>query len=128
MKDTIQLFRGVLVVGALCLVGCTTRDIVLPNGAGTYKSTRFGNKEVIGRIEFRGEDGSALIVDGFKSDQVQALGVVAEAAVRGAVSSMVPAARSTPTVSLADLMPRIPAGFKLVPIDDPSTPQLEVEP
>lgn len=94
----------------IAAAGCTSRKIVLPNGAGSYTSTRFGNKESIGEISF---DGKKLTVKGYQSDQVQAIGIAVEAAVRGAVASMVPAAaaRSGPFV--------VPAGFKLVPEVEP---------
>ena len=59
-----------IAIAMLCGTGCTTRTITW-NGA-TYKSVRFGNKEVIGAIELR--SGTNMFrVDSFKSDQVQGL-------------------------------------------------------
>lgn len=65
--------------------GCTTRKITI--GTATYTSTRFGNKENIGAIEYRhGED--VFIIKSFSSDQVEALGIVAESAARGAAQGL----------------------------------------
>lgn len=67
------------------LSGCTTRKITI--GTATYTSTRFGNKENIGAIEYRhGED--VFIIKSFSSDQVEALGIVAESAARGAAQGL----------------------------------------
>jgi hypothetical protein len=73
-----------------CGFGCTIREIATPDGKILYKSTRFGNKETIGSIEYVFPDGSKFVLKGFGSDQVSALGVVTEAAVRAAVSSAKP--------------------------------------
>jgi len=63
--------RIITIIGLLALTaGCTTRTIMW-NGA-TYKSARFGNKELIGGIEIRSGT-NVFKVDSFKSDQVQAL-------------------------------------------------------
>lgn len=70
------------------VTGCTVRTVQLGPDA-FYKSTRFGNSEIIGRIEYI-EDGKALTIEGYRGDQVQALGAVTEAAVRAAVKSALP--------------------------------------
>ena len=100
---------------------CSTRKATLPDGRVLYQSGRFGTKEQIKHVEFRSAQGDVFVLDGYASDQVEALGVVTEAAVKAAVSSMVPvpSTRSGP--------PAVPSGFKLVPKDDPSTPHMEVE-
>lgn len=101
------------------LCACSSRTVTLPDGRTLYKSQRFGNKEQVKRVEFRSAKGDVFILEGYASDQVEALGVVTEAAVKGAVSAAVPGAglinRSGP-----------PDGWKLVPKDDPSTPQPEI--
>lgn len=104
----------------LFLCSCSTRKATLPDGRVLYQSNRFGTKEQIKHVEFRSAAGDVFVLDGYASDQVEALGVVTEAAVKAAVSSMapVPATRSGPPV--------VPAGFKLVPKDDPSKPQPEI--
>ena len=81
-----KLALTILALSALLAGGCSTREISIPGTNLGYKSTRFGNKENIRRIEYRSIDGSVLIVEGFVSDQVEALGVVTEAAVKGAVA------------------------------------------
>lgn len=53
-----------------------------------YKSTRVGNKEAIKRVEYRGADGAVFILEGYASDQVEGLGIVTEAAARGAVQGL----------------------------------------
>lgn len=83
---------------SLCVFcGCTTREITI--GGSHYKSSRFGNKEAISEIEFRRGD-EVFIVRGWKSDQVEAIGIAVEAAARGAVSAFVPstAVKSTPPI------------------------------
>ncbi len=97
--------------------GCTTRTASTPDGWVLYKSTRFGNKEAIKRVEYRGKDGSVFILEGYASDQVEGLGIIAESAARGAVQGITGGAGGG-----------VPAGMKLVPKDDPSKPHLEVEP
>jgi len=75
----------------LLLTGCATRTVTLPDGSVLYKSVRFGNKEQIKKIEFRhGSD--VFILEGYSSDQVEALGVVTKAAVEGAIAG----AKGTP--------------------------------
>lgn len=81
MKYTILLL-------ALIIAGCTTRTAQTPDGKVIYKSTRFGNKEAIKRVEYRGADGVVFILEGYSSDQVEGMGIVAEAAARGAVQGM----------------------------------------
>lgn len=72
----------------LCLlaIGCTTRTIQIDANT-VYKSTRFGNKENIGEITYTSKDGTKLTVKAFRSDQVEALGVITEAAVKAAITS-----------------------------------------
>lgn len=102
--------------------GCTTRTAQTPDGKVIYKSTRFGNKEAIKRVEYRAPDGSLFILEGYSSDQVEGMGIVAEAAARGAVQGMTGGGGSAVPLS------SIPVGMKMVPKDDPSKPQLEVNP
>jgi hypothetical protein len=73
-----------------CGFGCTIREVATPDGKILYKSTRFGNKETIGSIEYTFPDGSRFVLKGFGSDQVSALGVVTEAAVKAAITSVKP--------------------------------------
>ncbi len=73
-----------------CGSGCTVREITTPDGKILYKSTRFGNKETIGSIEYVFPDGSRFVLRGYGSDQVSALGVVTEAAVKAAITSVKP--------------------------------------
>lgn len=74
-----------LVILILLAAGCTTRKITI--GTATYTSTRFGNKETIGQIEYRHGD-DVFIIKSYQSDQVEALGVVAESAARGAAQGL----------------------------------------
>lgn len=96
--------------------GCSSRKATLPDGRVLYQSLRFGTKEQVKHVEFRSAQGDVFVMDGYASDQVEALGVVTEAAVKGAVSAAVPGAGAL----------RVPAGFKLAPKDDPSVPQPEI--
>lgn len=111
-----------LIVGVVALAGCTTRTAQTPDGRVLYKSTRFGNKEAIKRVEYRTKDGTVFILEGFSSDQVEGLGIVTEAAARGAVQGMTGQAGSLAKPT------SIPDGMKLVPKDDPSTPKMEFAP
>lgn len=81
MKYTVLLL-------ALVFVGCATRTAQTPDGRVIYKSTRFGNKESIKRVEYRAPDGSVFILEGYSGDQVEGLGIVAEASARGVVQGM----------------------------------------
>lgn len=92
--------------------GCSTRTAQTPDGRVLYKSTRFGNKESIRRVEYRAPDGSVFILEGFAGDQVEGLGIVTEAAARGAVQGLTGQG----------------SAMKIVPKDDPSKPQPEVNP
>lgn len=100
------LLAGVVIL-ATALAGCTTRTLTLPGG-GTYKSTRFGNKETMRRVEYVSPKGERFILEGFAGDQVEGLGVVTEAAARGAVQGLT-------------------GQYKLAPRNDASTPQPELE-
>lgn len=100
--------RTALLIIAIALCGCTTRTLTLPDGREVYKSTRFGNKESIKRVEYRGAKGEIFVLEGYDSDQVQAIGIAAEAAARGAVSGLT-------------------GGYKLAPKNDASEPQLELD-
>ena len=73
----------------LLTAGCATRTVTLPDGSILYKSTRLGNKEQIKRLEFR-HGADVFILEGYSSDQVEALGIVTEAAVKAAISSAKP--------------------------------------
>lgn len=89
MKRTITsiLLAG---IGLALVAGCTSRNLSMPTKAGpfVYESQRLGNKETIKEATFVGADGSSFTLRGFTSDQVEALGVVAESAARGAVQAM----------------------------------------
>lgn len=98
--------------GVVALAGCTTRTAKTPDGRVIYTSTRFGNKEAIRRVEYRAPDGSVFILEGYASDQVEGLGIVTEAAARGAVQGLTGQA----------------SALKLVPKDDPSTIKQEIAP
>lgn len=114
---------SILLIACIALVqACTTRTAQTPDGKVLYKSTRFGNKEAIKRVEYRGADGAVFILEGYSSDQVEGMGIVAEAAARGAVQGLTGGGGSALSGSA------VPAGMKLVPKDDPSTPKLEVNP
>ena len=113
---------SILLVALALLAGCTTRTAQTPDGRVLYKSTRFGNKEAIKRVEYRSKDGTVFILEGFSSDQVEGLGIVTEAAARGAVQGLTGQAGGLAKPAT------IPDGMKLVPKDDPSKPQQEVEP
>lgn len=76
-------------VFAVALVGCTSRKITIPNGA-SYESKRFGNKEQIGGISFTDTNGLSFKIESFQSDQVQAIGVAVDAAVKAAIKSVAP--------------------------------------
>jgi hypothetical protein len=113
--------RTLLSIIILLACSCSTRRATLPDGRVLYESTRIGTKEQVKHVEFRSASGDVFIMDGYASDGVEALGIVTEAAVRGAVGSVVPS-------PLAGAGQRgIPAGFKLVPKDDPSTAKPEIE-
>jgi hypothetical protein len=81
MKYTILLL-------ALVIAGCTTRTAQTPDGKVIYKSTRFGNKEAIKRVEYHGADGVVFILEGYSADQVEGMSIIAESAARGAVQGM----------------------------------------
>lgn len=115
MKPTI------LLIALAVMAGCATRTAQTPDGKVLYKSTRFGNKEGIKRVEYRGADGAVFILEGYSSDQVEGMGIIAEAAARGAVQGITGGAGGASVRS-------IPEGMKLVPKDDPSKPQLELNP
>ena len=123
----------------LALTGCSTRSLVTPDGKYLFRSERLGNREQIKELVYRTPDGAEFVMRGYSSDQVEALAAVTEAAVRGAVMSVNPAAAAAPgLVSATNLGQwKVPAGKKavqrgdslvLVPVDDPSTPVPEIEP
>ena len=87
MKQRIKLILAVTVASCLW-AGCTTRQITLPNGA-SYSTTRFGNKESIGRVSVEA-DGLKVVVENYASDQVQAIGAVAEGVAKGLAASVKP--------------------------------------
>lgn len=118
----------------LFTAGCASRDVVeRPDGGWEYRSRRVGAKEAVRRVEVRRPDGTVLVLDGFQSDTVEAVGVAVDAGVRAAVTSLVPgaglgglsgAARGAPAGQKWTLGPGgIPV---LVPKDDPSEPVPEV--
>lgn len=100
--------KTLLIASLFAFCGCTTRTLTMPDGREVYKSTRFGNKESIKRVEYRSAKGEVFILEGYDSDQVQAIGIAAEAAARGAVSGLT-------------------GGYKLAPKNDQSEPQPEIE-
>ncbi len=83
----IQVMAG---IGLALVAGCTSRKLSMPTKAGpfVYDLQRLGNKETIKEATFVGADGSSFTLRGFTSDQVEALGVVAESAARGAVQAL----------------------------------------
>ena len=107
---------AILTIIILLAFGCSSRKATLPDGRVLYQSFRFGTKEQVKHVEFRSALGDVFVMDGYASDQVEALGVVTEAAVRGAIGAAAPGAGAL----------RVPAGFKLAPKDDPSVPQPEI--
>jgi hypothetical protein len=115
--------KAIALLAACLAFGCTTRKAALPDGRVLYQSTRFGNKEAIKRVEFRSAAGDVFVLEGYASDQVEAIGVAVEAAARGAVGALVPSAGVTRAGP-----PSVPAGFKLVPKDDPSRAVPEIIP
>jgi len=114
-----KTIASILVV--LSCVGCSVRKASMPDGRVLYQSTRFGNKESIKRVEFRSEGGALFVLEGYASDQVEAIGIAAEAAARGAVSALVPSSAAT-----RQGPPSVPSGWKLAPKDDPSEAQPEI--
>ena len=76
-------------IGLLLVAGCAQRKISMPTKPGpfVFDSATFGNKESFKEATFIGADGTTFTLKGFSSDQVEALGVVAEAAARGAVQA-----------------------------------------
>lgn len=112
---------SILLIALALLAGCSTRTAQTPDGRVLYKSTRFGNKESIRRVEYRAPDGSVFILEGFAGDQVEGLGIVTEAAARGAVQGLTGQAGGLAKPAT------IPEGMKVVPKDDPSKPQPEIQ-
>lgn len=113
----------VLILASVVLAGCTTREATLPDGRVLYRSARFATNEKLKRVEFRGADGSYFLIEGYGGNQTDAIGIAAEAAARGAVNGITGGAtamRSGP--------PAVPPGYKLVPKDDPSSAQPEIDP
>lgn len=92
MKSTSSLGYLTLVViasiASACFSGCTTRTISY-NGA-TYKSVRFANKETIGGVTITTPDGTTFKMDTYTSDQVQAVGAIAEGVAKGLAASVKP--------------------------------------
>ena len=104
---------------AFLAFGCSTRTVSTPDGAFVFKSSRLGVKENVKGLEYTTPAGAKLVLTGYSSDQVEALVAVTEAAVRTAINSAAPGA-GTFSTNL------VPTGYKLVPKDDPSVPQLEI--
>lgn len=112
-----------LVAAIGILTACTSRTFTLPDGSPIYKSHRFGNRESIKRVEYRSKDGSVFIMEGYGSDQVEAIAAGVEAGARGAVQGLMGGTTAKP---MSASTAAVPDGFKLVPKDDPSKPQLEI--
>lgn len=76
-------------IGLLLVAGCAQRNLQLPTKAGpfVFDSSTLGNKESFKEATFVGADGSSFTLKGFSADQVEALGIVAESAARGAVQA-----------------------------------------
>ena len=130
-KTAVSVIASVMISA---LSGCSTRTVDLSSGGPIYKSSRFGSKESVREIEYRAPDGSYVRLVGYTSDLAEGLSVVAYSAAKGAVEGasggMQPGA-----ASLLGGM-KIPAGTKLVqrggsvflaPVDDPSSPQPEID-
>jgi len=115
------------ILASLCLLavaaGCTTRTATLPDGRVLYKSARFATDENMKRVEFRTKAGDVFILEGYAGNQTDAIGIAVEAAVKAALASSTGGASA-----LRSGPPAVPPGYKLVPVDDPSEPKLEVEP
>lgn len=74
---------------ASCLwAGCTSREIYY--GGAYYKSVRLGNKETIGGVSITTPEGVTFKMDTYSSDQVQAIGAVAEGVAKGLAASAKP--------------------------------------
>lgn len=108
-----------LTVLAFLLFGCSSRTVTTPDGALLFKSSRLGVKENVKGLEYTTPSGAKLVLKGYSSDQVEALVAVTETAVRTAINSAAPGAGAFSTNS-------VPAGYKLVPKDDPSVPHFEI--
>lgn len=117
-----------LTIFALLVFGCSSRTVTTPDGALLFKSSRLGVKENVKGLEYTTPSGAKLVLTGYTSDQVEALTAVTEAAVRAAISSAAPGAGSLGGLGTqsTNAVPVVPAGYKLVPKDDPSVPQLEI--
>jgi hypothetical protein len=86
MKRT-KLILSVTV--AACLwAGCTHRRIEY--GGATYTSTRLLNRETIGGVTVASTNGVIFKMDAYTSDQVQAIGAIAEGVAKGLASSVKP--------------------------------------
>lgn len=119
--------KTLLLVGLIGLCGCSYRKLEIPykvggtNSVASYRSGRLGNNEALKRVEFRGPNGESFIIEGWSGNQSESMAMVAEGATRGAVAGFTgqynQAGRATQTTG-------VPAGYKMVPIDDPSKPQL----
>jgi hypothetical protein len=72
----------------LLAAGCTTRELTRkPDGTLIYKSKRFANKESIGEVNISTNN---MSMKNFQSDQVQAVGVIAEGVAKGVASGLKP--------------------------------------
>lgn len=83
MKNKLTL----LAVGLL-LAGCSTRTITYKDAS--YSSKRFAQKEDIDGLKIVTPDGTTIELVGYRNDQVQAIGVAVDAAVKAAVNSAKP--------------------------------------
>lgn len=116
---------------AVVLSGCSSRTVSHPaTGQKIYESTRFGNKESVKRVEYTGPNGERFVLEGYQSDQAEGLGIVAYSTARGVAEGFGGGGGSS-LGALAPVVaqkltkdPQAPAGYKIVPKDDPSVPQL----
>lgn len=114
--------RFAILCFVLLVAGCSNRKAYSPTtGHVIFKSDRLGTKEQIGRVEYRSAAGDIFVLEGYHSDQVEALKEVAKAAAEGAVRGLVPQSSS---LSALKLITDASGNLRAVPKDDPSFPVL----
>lgn len=86
MKTTTHLLA--ITVAACLWAGCTHRKIEY--GGVSYTSTRLLNQETIGGLTVTSTNGVVFKMDAYTSDQVQAVGAIAEGVAKGLAASVKP--------------------------------------
>lgn len=71
--------------GGFLLVGCTTLSIDDKNTGIALKTSSFLTKQGIKSVSVRDANGVSRTISGFSSDQVEAMGVMADAMLKAAV-------------------------------------------